>query len=269
MSTHDDFAGYGGVAVATESRNPLVQKEEPFDKRFPLARNPVALTVQQKELVYKDLRIPSLGKSEFEFALLRIEEGTENIGKVVDKIVDAHRQQFYGGLLGKVSHRLALITKSTEEWNRIYNESEQAARRSLMQGSGLSKLDALQAEAIRAQEEANAVQRELDKAFHEHRAIPGKVDAIKNRLNVIKAERDHNNLESLLEEFRRAYGHWFKTGITANYNDQEFSSRIVLAGEKLAVLDVAEKGLLEEIDRLKKHSRDLAKQLGIKDHENL
>jgi hypothetical protein len=252
-----------GEETEAPKRNPFVQKEESFDKRFPLLDKSIVLTLQQKELLYKELRSPAVGRNEFEFALLRIERGTEQPVKAVEKVIEAHRRQFYGS--GKLSILASLVTKSSEEWQRIYTESEDAAKRSLMGANSVSKLDQLQAEASRAQAAADAAQRELDKAFSEFNAIPAKVAALQARLGAVQVERDQNNVENILAEYRRAFGHWYLTGQAVSHlDDGKIATRLVLAEEKLAVLNEVQPQLLAEIEQLKERSRNLADQLGVK-----
>ena len=71
-----------------------------------------------------------------------------------------------------------------------------------------------------------------------------------------------------LEDFRAAYGHWYRTGaVSSSYDEATVAAKIVLAKEKLAVLDVVEKELQGQIRRAEKTESRLSESDREKDHD--
>jgi hypothetical protein len=263
QTTSDAHRLRGGVEVDGKGRNIFVAPEPtPFAVAHPLAANPIQLSPSQIEDLRRRIQITGLGENELSLALTRVEADCGNVAGEVRRVIEAYREQFFQG---GDSQFIGGIFKSTSEWNRIYAESEKAARATLLgKSSTVSNLDELQAAAKKATEAVSTAELELNIAWKEFQSLPAKAEPIQQRLEAIASERSRNNLPVLQAEYRKAYGHWYLTGQVVAIDLNKLVSDIVLAPLRIAALNEIEPKVLAKLDAIRKRSKELAKRLNTK-----
>jgi hypothetical protein len=176
------WASFGVNESPEQPVNPFTRKPKlSFDEQFPRINNPIRLNDHQRSDLAHRLGLSTVGNNEVFLAISRTPADTEftDVAAFVSSVIRAWREE-------------------------NPTESDAAAARKLLEGSGsLAAIDA-KAEAARlAAEQAEAEHRQFEKEYHNFRSIPAKYEQLTNKIASLEAERTQLNATDFNAKIRQ------------------------------------------------------------------
>jgi hypothetical protein len=127
-----------------------------------------------------NLKFSHLRDSEAALAFNKAPEKTE---AAISEQIELHRRPHAEGRVSSIG---SAVFASTDTWKAIAADSEKAARSELLASSPeMAQLTELEAKALAATQAAAAKNAEVTRFFNEWQSLPAKIEAQKERLNVV------------------------------------------------------------------------------------
>ena len=241
------WASLSGSDAASPERTSARQAKIPFAKAYPKVDSPVKLSEGIRDSVIARVGLYNIGASEVDLALSRIADDINHsqLSAKIQEVISAFRAE----------HPVS---------------SEEAARRELLEGSkALSEIDSRFESARLALAQSEADQKELERAFHEFRSLPARVEQLQNKAASLKAQRkelveiDFDKKISQLLELEYSP----KVGVTIHGSVPALLMIKETLPLRLAVIDGLVAQIEEELSKLKADNARLAKQLDLPAHK--
>jgi hypothetical protein len=195
------------------------------------------------------LRVNRLGDNEYRLAYLRAE--TKDANTIVE-LVEEHRKPFAEG---RVANMGSMVAANQETWAKIAKESEDAAKRELLQNSAeLAELNKLERAAKEAQRHADAKNAELSLLWNDN-AIPEKIEAISIRLAQISNELASLDAEKIKADFKSLYRARLNGAVADPFAQMQLAGLLITAPLRKEVLERLATELETELVELKARSR--------------
>jgi hypothetical protein len=208
------------------------------------------------------IRRASLGQAEFELCLRKVREqfthadSAKLVALVTDEL-DRWRVTFTGGK----------TSMTTEEWQRIFDQSENAARNQLLGDSSTHKrVEELNEKAKSAKRQAEQAAAELTTQWSEFNVLPEEKAKLGEVLKRIAKERAILEREEIENSFKEVY----RTSILHPERNIPIVINLVelltTRELRIPVLDSIEKETRESVEKLKVRNRQLAAKLDQPEH---
>jgi hypothetical protein len=232
----------------SEAVNPFTRQAKlPFDKKHPRIERAISLNPTQLDDIKTRITVVSYTRNEFDFALSRTPADTDPVQ--------------VARLVGAIIY----------DWQAEgHNDSDAAAKRELLKGSSaLSAVDAKLEAARQAHDLAQRERAELDRSYHQFRAIPAQAEQLTNKVASLGFERSRLTATDFDAKIRQL--------LDAEYNPRpgmiihENIPSLLLQRDTLALrLQVIDELVVQceaAMAQLTEDNTKLAEQLGIRAHK--
>jgi hypothetical protein len=207
------------------------------------------------------MRVNRLGDDEYRLALSKA--GNKSDVNEIVELIETFRAPW---LEGRVANLGSMVVATPEQWQRVADAADSAARREMLRNSSvLSELNALEATARAAQEARDAKPAELQEAWDQFSsAIPDKLDAINARLDAIANELASLDTAKIEADFKNHFRAKRNGVVGSPVSLDALAALLVTAPLHREVLEDMAKGLEAEASELKSRRAKLSKKLGRK-----
>jgi hypothetical protein len=226
------------------------------------------------------IQFGTLGDGEFELAVQTATETSKNIDEFRRNLIaaiESHRQSVTGPNRGLASFEI----RTEQAWKELYQRFEEQARRELLSSSAeIKTLNKLQADALKAQQAAQAKEAEINRLFSEFSQLPDRAKQLTDRLASLTAAREQLAEERLTATFIDSYRDALSCAPTignvtqlrqmyaaAEQQAQAYAALVATRIMRLGIIDEAEADLNAQLAKLRDANQRLAKQLGRPRHQ--
>jgi hypothetical protein len=241
------WADLGGNRTEDPQQNPFRKTRKSFDEAYPRISNPLKLSDHQKLDLMSRLGFSSVTNNEVDLGLSRTPADTDHVNVA--------------------NHVKAIISHFRAEHP---DDSETAAARELLKGSSaLSDIDSRLAAARSAQDQAEAEQREFEKAYHEFRSLPAKYEQLTSRVASLEFERNRLTVTDFDAKIRQLIEIELnpKPGLIVSESVPNLLLQRDTRKLRLEVIDELTSRMNEELEKLSADNKRLAQTLDLQEHK--